>query len=110
MPLLEEAEDGVENQETRDDRGFDIFAKHDLEQDCRLKHPWNGSPEFFERHAQRMERHIRHRFCAELFQPTASLIARQSDICMIWRLLNARLRQNLFPPSLLTQMTTVSFA
>jgi len=42
-----------------------------------------------------MERHIRHRVCAELFQPTASLIARQSDICMIWRLLNARLRQNL---------------
>ena len=58
--------------------GLDIFAEHQFEHDCSLKHPGNGRPEFFERHAQWLHACIRHRVWAELLQPAAGLIARQA--------------------------------
>jgi hypothetical protein len=37
--LLDKAERGVEDQQKGDDAGLDIFAKADLEENCRLEHP-----------------------------------------------------------------------
>ena len=76
--LLEQSEGGIEDQKAGDDRGLDIFAERQFEHDRRLEHPRNRRPEFFERHAQRMERRIRHRVGAELRQPTACFVACQA--------------------------------
>ena len=78
--LLEQSGRRIEHQETGDARGFDIFAEHQLEHDRSLEHPRDGRPEFFERHAQRMQRRVGHRVRAEFLQLTARLIPRQTDL------------------------------
>src|SRR5487761_2501538 len=67
--LLEQAERRVEHQESGNDRPLDIFAEHDLERDRGLEHPRHRRPEFTQRHAERMQRRIRHGVGAHFLQP-----------------------------------------
>ena len=62
-----------------------IFAERQFEHDRGLEHPWNGRPEFFQRHAQRMRGRIGHRVWAELLQPTAGLVALEAARQIILR-------------------------
>ena len=76
--FLEQPEHGVEDQQPGNDRALDIFAERQFEHHRRLEHPRHRRPEFFDRHAQRMQRRIGHRVRAEFFQPTARFVARQA--------------------------------
>jgi len=76
--LLEQPERGVEYQKSGDDRGLDILAERQFEHDRSLEHPRNRRPEFFDCHAQRMQRRVGHRVRAELLQPAARFVARQA--------------------------------
>jgi len=65
-----------------DNRGLDIFAERQFENNRSLEHPRNGRPEFFDCHSQRVKRGIGHRVRPEFLQPTARFFACQAA----WRL------------------------